>query len=47
MVQKPERFELMRETGASEALDHGFKRGDTTEVEEIDRSRRWSKKTCC
>lgn len=35
LVLNPERLEMLRETGASEALIHGFKGGETTEVEQV------------
>ncbi len=35
LVLNPERLAMLRATGASEALIHGFKGGETTEVEQI------------
>jgi arylsulfatase len=36
LVLNPERLEMLRATGASEALVHGFKGGETREVEPVD-----------
>ncbi len=36
LVLNPERLEMLRKTGASIALVHGFKGGKTTEVEQVD-----------
>jgi len=36
LVLNPERLEMLRRTGTSTALVHGFKGGSTTDVEEID-----------
>jgi len=36
LVLNPERLEMLRKTGSSDALVHGFKGGPTTDVEEID-----------
>lgn len=35
LVLNPERLEMLRRTGASEALVHGFKGGPTTEVQQV------------
>jgi arylsulfatase A-like enzyme len=35
LVLNPERLEMLRETGASEALIHGFKGGETKEVQQV------------
>jgi arylsulfatase len=36
LVLNPERLEMLRKTGASDGLYHGFKGGQTTEVEKVD-----------
>lgn len=36
LVLNPERLEMLRRTGASEALIHGFKGGKTKEVQQVD-----------
>ena len=37
----------LRKTGSSTALVHSFKGGSTTNVANIDRSKRWRKATAC
>ena len=36
LVLNPERLEMLRKTGASDGLYHGFKGGQTTQVEKVD-----------
>jgi len=36
LVLNPERLEMLHKTGASEALIHGFKGGETREVQQVD-----------
>jgi|GEM_PF-5450088 len=36
LVLNPERLEMLRRTGASDGLYHGFKGGKTTQIEKVD-----------
>ena len=39
LVLNPERLGMLRKTGSSDSVTHGFKDGTTREVEKIDSSR--------